>query len=314
VVSNEGSFADQVRPTINNQELAAIMTELSHYVVSAHHVDDIFFWLARIIAHHLDVEVVEFWTQQVSSSGDPSLYLRALVTPGNAVPERLVNNDAVRIVVADIQNERQGFWLKPIADLFTPYQANLLGRYGLNYCSSYLLKSTALLPPPKRDLSAQKIATPLVLGVLLFLEHPPSQRLLLGIGHILERALVMAKRQGLLYPAENAAEQLAMEDASVPQRPLSLSDLIPRYVQERREGKTGNWQGALVELPNRQVREVYAAIDGQKSVADLISATQLSMEEIRASLRILLLRHRVKLYEPGGQQVDSVSYLSGART
>ena len=47
-MSTEGSFADQVQPTINNQELAAIMTELSHYVVSAHHVDDIFFWLARI--------------------------------------------------------------------------------------------------------------------------------------------------------------------------------------------------------------------------------------------------------------------------
>ncbi|GHO91811.1 hypothetical protein KSF_018590 [Reticulibacter mediterranei] len=300
-MSNEGSFAGQVQPTISNQELVAIMTELSHCVVSAHHVDDIFFWLARIIAQHLDVEVVEFWTKQVSSSGSSSLYLRALVTLGDTVPERLVNNDAVRMIVEDIQHERRGFWLKSVADLFTPYQSNLLGRYGLNYCSSYLLKSTALLPPPKKDVSARKIATPLVLGVLLFLEHPPSQRLLLGIGHILERALMMAKKQGLLYTTGNT-EPLEMEDALVPQRHLSLRDLIPRYVQERRETKAGNFQHEPIELPNRQVREVYAAIDGQKSVAELIAATQLSMEEIRASLRILLLRHRVKLYEPGGSK------------
>lgn len=312
-MSNEGSsFADQVQPTINNQELAAIMTELSHYAVSVHHVDDIFFWVAQAIAHHLDVAVVEFWTQQMSSGGDPSLDLRALVTLGYAVPERLVNNDAVRMIVEDIQNERRGFWLKSVADLFTPYQANLLGRYGLNYCSSYLLKSTALLPPPKKDVSTRNVATPLGLDVLLFLEHPPSQRLLLGIGHILERALMMAKKRGLLYSAENT-ESLVMEDRALPQQHLSLGDLIPRCVQERKEADIGNFQRAPVALPNRQVREVYAAIDGQKSVADLILATQLSMEEIRASLRILLLRHRVKLYEPGGQQVDSISYLSGAR-
>ena len=124
---------------------------------------------------------------------------------------------------------------------------------------------------------------------------------------------MMAKKRGLLYTPENA-ELLTIEDVVVPQQRFSLSDLIPRCVQERREAKTGSLQNVRTELPNRQVREVYAAIDGQKSVADLIVSTQLSMEEIRASLRILLLRHRVKLYEPGGQQVDSIGYLNGART
>ena len=313
-MSNEGSFAYQMQSTtISNQELAVIMGELSHYAISVQHVDDIFCWLARKIAQHFEVEVVEFWTQQASGGGDPMLDLRAIVTLGDAVPERLVNNDAVRMIVEEIQSERRGFWLKSVADLFTPYQANLLGRYSLNYCSSYLLKSTALLPPPKKDTSTLKTATPLALGVLFFLEQPPSQRLLLGIGHILERALMMAKKRGLLYSAENV-ELLTVEDVVVPQQRFSLSDLIPRCVQERREAKTGSLQSARTELPNRQVREVYAAIDGQKSVADLIVSTQLSMEEIRASLRILLLRHRVKLYEPGGQQVDSVGYLNGART
>jgi hypothetical protein len=315
VVSKDGSFVYPVQPGVSNQQLATIMVELSQHAVSVHHIDEMFFWLARTISEHLDVAVVEFWTRQANSIGNFSLDLRALVSQSEAVPERLVINDTVRMIIEDIQNEQRGFWLKPVADLFNPYQANLLGRYGLGYCSSYLLKSAALLPPQKEDFSAGKIATPLVLGVLLFLEHPPSQRLLLGIGHILERALVTAKKQGLLFATEKAElEVTSSNDVSLHQQQrFSLSDLVPRHVQDTNDGKTDSSLINPTELPNRQVRQVYAAIDGQKSVADLVSFTQLSMEEVRASLRILLLRHRVRLYEPGGLQTDSTRYVNGAK-
>src|SRR5713226_9744425 len=155
---NEDSFVYPVPSTVSNQQLAAIMMELSQYVVAVHHVDEMFFWLARIISQHLDVAVVEFWTRQANSIGDFSLDLRAVACQGSEVPERLIVNNAVRMIIEDIQNERRGFWLRPVVDLFTPYQATLLSRYGLGYCSSYLLKSAALLPPQMNDISAGKIA------------------------------------------------------------------------------------------------------------------------------------------------------------
>jgi hypothetical protein len=137
--------------------------------------------------------------------------------------------------------------------------------------------------------------------------------MLLGIGHILERALTSAKKRGLLFSTENA-ESMATSSSNVSlqqQQHLALTDLVPRHVQDTDGAKTGNLVMGPAELPNKQIRQVYAAIDGQRSVAELVTFTQLSMEEIRASLRILLMRHRVRLYEPGGLQADSARYLNG---
>lgn len=315
-MNNEDSFVYPVPSTISHQQLTAIMTELSQRVVAVDHVDEMFFWLARIISQHLDVAVVEFWTKQANSIGDFSLDLRAVACQGGEVPERLIANDAVRMIIEGIYHDRRGFWLKPVVDLFTPYQATLLSRYGLGYCSSYLLKSAALLPPQKHDSSVGKIATPLVLGVLLFLEHPPSQRLLLGIGHILERALSVAKKQGLLLATENGEAIItSYKHASLQQQsPLRLADLVPQHARNTDRStngtKTSNLEDVLAELPNKQTRQVYVAIDGQRTVAELASFTRLNMEEMRASIRILTLRHRVRLYEPGGLLVDSVRYLN----
>ncbi len=315
-MSNEDSFIYPVPSTISHQQLTAIMMELSQQVVAVDHVDDLFFWLARIISQHLDVAVVEFWTKQANSIGDFSLDLRAVACQGGEVPERLIANDAVRMIIEGIQHDHRGFWLKPVIDLFTPYQATLLSRYGLGYCSSYLLKSAALLPPQKKISSSGKIATPLVLGVLLFLEHPPSQRLLLSIGHILERALTVAKQQGLLFATANVETMTASSNhiSLQQQTPLRLVDLIPRHARNTHKNTDGtkrdNLDEVLAELPNWQTRQLYAAIDGQRTVAELASFTRLSMEEIRASMRILTLRHRVRLYEPGGLLVDGARYLN----
>jgi hypothetical protein len=88
-----------------------------------------------------------------------------------------------------------------------------------------------------------------------------------------------------------------------------LSALVPRRVQEAKGAKMGNAEEEPAGLPNRQTYQVYMAIDGQRTVEELAFCTHLSMEEIRASIHILLLRHRVQLYEPGGTPVDSTRYL-----
>jgi hypothetical protein len=311
-MSNDDPFLYSVQPTVGNQQVTTIMMALSQHAGSVHHIDEMFSWLARVISEHFNIAVVEFWTRQANSIGDFALDLRAVACQGAEVPERLIMNDAVRMVIEGIQNEHRGFWLRSVTDLFSPYQATLLSRYGLGYCSSYLLQSSALLPPQQEDASAGKIATPLALGVLLFLEHPPSRRKLLSIGHILERALALARKQGLLFVAENARAVTVSSKHSAlqQQRHLSLSDLVPRRIPEAKGVKTGNDEVEPVGLPNRQTYQVYMAIDGQKTVAELVAVTHLSMEEFRASLHILLQRHRVRLYEPGGILVDSTPYLN----
>ena len=122
-----------------------------------------------------------------------------------------------------------------------------------------------------------------------------------------------AKKQGLLFATENA-ELITTSSTDAPsQQRLSLFDLVPRHVQDSNDGKMNKSFISPADLPNRQVRQVYTAIDGQKTVAELASFTQLSIEEVRASLRILLLRHRVRLYEPGGLQVESMRYINSAK-
>src|SRR5947209_3641257 len=86
LVNNEDPFVYPIPSTISSQQLATIMMELSQYVVSMHHVDEMFFWLARIISQHLDVAAVEFWTRQANSIGDFSLDLRAVACQGSEVP------------------------------------------------------------------------------------------------------------------------------------------------------------------------------------------------------------------------------------
>jgi len=306
--SNEDFFIHPSQSSGNSQQLT-IITQLMQSVTTMGHIDELFLWLARMIAYHLEASVVEFWAKQANNVGDFSLDLRASIYQNGVIPEQLAAGDAVRVFVEGIQKERRGFWLKPVHDVFSTYQANLFTRYGLSYCSCYVLKSNALLAPPQNDAATGKVATPLMLAVLLFLANTPSKRQLLGIGHILERSLVIAKSNNLLFPFEGSGAIPAVPP--MPPSPYSsLSYLIPRHVQDPALMKSSNPLAGVVDIQGKEVRRLYVAIDGRRNVAELALVTQLGMNEIRLALQILCEGRHIQLYEPGRKLVDSALYLN----
>lgn len=306
--SNEDFSVHPSQPSDSSQQLTVI-TQLMQSVTTMHHIDELFFWLAQMIAHHLDVSVVEFWARQANSVGDFSLDLRASVCQSDAIPRQLAAGDAVRLFVEGIQRERRGFWLKPVHDVFSTYQANLFTRYGLSYCSCYVLKSNALLAPPHDEDATGKVATPLMLAVLLFLGHTPSQRRLLGIGHILERSLVIAKNRSLLSSPDGSGAIPAVPPMSPPPH-HSLSHLIPRRIQDPDLMKSSNPLAGVVDIHGKEVRHLYSAIDGRRNITELALVTQLSMNEVYLALQILCEGCHVQLYEPDWKAVDSAVYLN----
>ncbi len=81
-----------------------------------------------------------------------------------------------------------------------------------------------------------------------------------------------------------------------------LQVLIPLRCEDADPMWAGNSQPPVIL--DRQVRLVYAVIDGRKNVEKLCEFIRMDREEVVRALRIMLSQHRIQLYEPGGRLVD----------
>jgi hypothetical protein len=87
----------------------------------------------------------------------------------------------------------------PVNTVFSQSQANLLTHNKLNYYACYFLCNGALLPPvTSQQTDNKKVYTPLIMVASLFMQQAPAPRLLPTVGHILEQAVLVAKKRGLL--------------------------------------------------------------------------------------------------------------------
>ncbi len=91
---------------------------------------------------------------------------------------------------------------------------------------------------------------------------------------------------------------------------LALEKLIPRRNEDPDLLRSSNPLAGSVVISDKQARRLYAAIDGQKTVDELCSATRLERGEIRRALRFLLAQQRIQLYTLDGQRVDSSLFLN----
>jgi hypothetical protein len=276
------------------------------------HIDEMLTWLASLIVRDLNVQVMQFWANQPSSTNQTSVVLRATASQDRSLPQQVVVNDRITEVVRYLLSEHRGVELRSVNSTFSLHQANLLRRYGLNYCFGHFVSSASLLPPPANDhFSDGEIAIPFAMIGLLFWRELPFQNLLPTAITILEQVVPTAEQRNLLVtPVANAGIQPISSAHWQQQRFLPpLEELIPRRMRNAEAMRTRSPFTSAATMPEGEVRRLYLAIDGRKSVDELAFITQLDMKDMHTALRILLAQKHIRLCDQAGQPVDSSWFL-----
>src|SRR5437588_2417844 len=223
-------------PMDMSRQQMTVVTELFRAVTTMYHVDELFQWLAYAIVQHLDVQLLQFWTNSVNRTGQLAVQLRTIVSQDPSLPERIVVNDQVALVAQRLAHERRIYNLQPTENMFSQYQSVRLNRYGLYYCGGCFMNSNVLLPPPGDPLSHEKPSTLFAMIPLVFLQQFSHPDLVHTIGVILKQAVAIAENRGLLLPAAANSPQLSSPPAQVPlpqqASPPTPAELIPRRKQD----------------------------------------------------------------------------------
>src|SRR4249920_1160015 len=130
-----------------NQQLPVTLTQLLRASVEMNHIDEFLTWLAYLIVRDLNVQVMQFWANQASSTNRTSIVLRATAIQDRSLPSHVVVNARVVEVVEYLLSEQRGAELQHVYGAFPSHQADLLRRYGLNYCFDHFQSNASLLPP-----------------------------------------------------------------------------------------------------------------------------------------------------------------------
>lgn len=303
-MDSNGANGDVSRPGASRWPLV-ITAQLFQAAANMQQVDELFLWLANVSVQNLDIQVVQFWGQQTNRTGEVFTQLRALVFQDNSLPQHVVTNTHIVTLAGNVLNQRRGFMIQKASSLFSSFQADLLARYGLNYCSCYFLNSGLLLPPAySPSLQGQQLPLPLTLAVLLFLRQVPSQTTISALGLVLEQAIQAAGTYGLLLPPEAASNQALWNgDAQQESRPVLL-ELIPHRHEDDKLLKSSNPFASADIITDKQARRLYNAVDGHRAVKEICEVTGMDIKEAHRALKILIAHHKIQLYTSGGQPVD----------
>jgi hypothetical protein len=304
--SNEGFTPHAHRLGGGNPQLV-IITQLLQIVTNMQHIDELFLWLSHSMGQRMNIPVLQLWANQAHTSGQSSVELRVTASQNPSLPPHVVNNAQVIEVVKALLHERHGIRSQPVGNVFLLPQADMLTRYNLHYWESTFLSNNALLPPTSNDISSGAIPTPLAMIASLFTYQPSDMNLLTTVTRILEYALSIAKNRGLLLdvatsPFSSSAGSL--KDQAQPQH-YDLADFIPRRAQSIEVIQVNNPLASAVVISDKQARQLFALINGKRSVAQLMEKTHMDQLEFTSALRFLLKQKLIQLHDPRGKPVDS---------
>ena len=306
-MTNDEDGIQSHRIGAGNQQLV-IITQLLQISVTMRHIDEMFLWLSHIIGQRLNVDVIQFWAYQGQTTGLYSTELRATASQNVLLPLHIVNNTQVAEAVREVFAQQSGVSAQPVKNIFSSHQADLLTRYNLHYWACFFLSNNVLLPPRMSSEPSQNtVPTPLTMVGSLFTQQMPHPNLLSGIQRILEQALSIARNRGLLSGVANPFLNNPVQNRTQFKR-LTLNELIPHWTQDTQAMQADNPFTSAVVISDKQARRVYFAIDGKKSVADLVDFLQLDQQELGSALRFLLKQKRIQLHEPNGKPVDSSQF------
>lgn len=290
-----------------SQSVGSIIPQLVSTTATMRHVDELFQQLAYTIVQRLNVQLVQFWTYQVSCTGQPSVQLRTMAHQDASLPERCVVNDHIAKVAYQMISERHDSGLQPVEALFSTYQSSLLKRYGLNYCVSSFLGRPVFLPASSSALPQEYVPTLFAMTAWLFLRHDSHQDLPLLLALILKQTVIIAEKHNLLLPASTPTTSQLDTLAT---QTLEASPVVWKLQPRRKPNAdlllSSNPFAHSSVLADKKAQRLYAMIDGHANVADLCSVTGMEETEVIVALHTLLTQDSIEFYTPDGQRVDAV--------
>jgi hypothetical protein len=311
-VDNDGTFS----PKNTSEQRMTLIAQLGQSIATMQHIDELFQWLAYAIVQHFTIQLVQFWVNQMTQTDKLAVQLRTVVRHDPTIPEKLIVNDYMASIAQRVMSERRSYYAQPIATLFPPYQAQLLSRYGLNYCGACFTSKNMLLPPPQSVPSSERVPVPFALTSLLISRQSPHMDVISTISMILEQAVIMAGRHNLLLsnvshtPAPFAPQtplpfirQLTPPPATQPayqETVFTLEQLIPRRTQDANQHLTENTSSHAAIISDKKARRLLAAINNRTNVASLSAVTGMSIKEVYMALQILLSQRHIEFYGPDG--------------
>src|SRR5579875_568755 len=179
----------------------ALLSQLFQVAVSMHYIDELFQWLAYAFVHRLNIQLLLFWTNHIDQAGQLTAQLRTTARQDPSLPEQIAINDQMQRVAQRFMSERLAYQPQPVDTLFSHYQMTLLKRYGLYYWGACFTSRDALLPPRATVLSQAEMPAFFAMTTMFFLRHIPQLELVSAINTILDEAMSLAEKRGLLLPA-----------------------------------------------------------------------------------------------------------------
>lgn len=295
---------DNTAEGLSRQQMNVI-TQLFRVMPSMRHIDEVFQWLAYVIAQQFNIQLVQFWTSVTNRTGQRSMQLRTMVHQDPSLPEQVVVNDQIILIAQRVVSEQRNIQPQPTANVFAQYQTLLLRRHGLNYCAGNFLSANVFLPPRSNTPSQEVMPTLLAMTALLFLRQAPHIDLVPTVGNILEQAVSLGGNRGLLLPTTNAPPfapptppPFTPQAPFAPQTPLPqealppLTELIPRRKQDANLLLTSNPFAGAAVISDKQARRLHTAIDGRTNVSVLCNTTGMNIKDVYTALQTLLTQGR----------------------
>jgi hypothetical protein len=286
-----------------------LTAQLYKTITTMQHIDEVFSWLAQALVYAFDIEVAQCWALQENYNNQHFMQLRSMAKKSSPLP---VVNNQVAAIVGQLQNAYTSILQKEVERIFPPYQAKLLARYGLSYCTCYFHRNAALFLPVAQGSTDQAIPAALNVTILLFSRHAHPEQMLASVNLICERAMQAANNRGFLLPAGPILARRSQNTSVQPSGPLTklnIARLIPHRLEDDTLLKSSSPFASTAPISDKSARRLYSAIDGNKNIGELQSGLHMDMKEFSHALNFLLSQRRVQMFEPGGQAVDSTWFL-----
>jgi CheY-like chemotaxis protein len=93
---------------------------------------------------------------------------------------------------------------------------------------------------------------------------------------------------------------------SAPQKHMqpALDELIPCRVDRQGTMRTSTPFAAAPAIADKQARRLYEAIDGKRTLGELVAVVGMNAEAAARPLRVLLNEHHIRMYDAAGRPVE----------
>lgn len=116
--------------------------------------------------------------------------------------------------------------------------------------------------------------------------------------------LVQAVREGVPTPLHQTIRS-TIASAAQESVPPALLELMPRRVSNPVAMRTSSPFARTPAIEDDRAYQLYAAIDGRKTLAELAAVTGLEAKTVTGAIRALLKEKRIRMYDAAGQPVES---------